>query len=127
MNWHNSILHTHQQQMQDEEIVMDHGHDHEHAHHHEIDFWGWFKGMLGDLEHQDLGENHFEVFLRSGNQIVLDQQSILSQPVIFFTPQHLELSSPFIIQQAKRLNVEYSLTDPPFLEAQSNRGPPSFS
>ena len=83
--------------------------------------------MLGDFEHPDLGEKHFELFISSGSQIALNQPSALvSQPFIF-TSQYLQFLDLEKYLNNDRPGTALSFSDPPFFDSISNRGPPTFS
>ncbi|MCB9304694.1 MAG: hypothetical protein H6566_29015 [Lewinellaceae bacterium] len=131
ISWHNTFFHSHQGTVKEEFAVV-HKHDHGHqnsGHHHgesKLALWDWVKQILGDFEHPDLGENHFELFLNPGNQIVLDQPSaIVFQP--FIIPEYPQFSDLDTYQNNNAPIKVLSLSGPPFFDSLSNRGPPTFS
>ena len=134
INWHNTFFHSHHGPVKEESSVFyyhHHHHDHYHSDHHhgqnELALWDWIKQVLGDFEHPDLGEKHFELFLNPGNQIGLDLPSaVVFQPFIF-QPQYLQLSDLDNSQENKIPIRVLSFSDPPFFDSISNRGPPIFS
>jgi hypothetical protein len=131
VNWHNAFFHAHYETEEAEfPIVHQHDHDHHHSHHHgqsELALWNWIKGLLGDFEHPDLGENHFELFLNPNHQIGLGQSSaIVFQPFIF-TSLYLQLSDVDTCRNDQVPIRVLSFSDPPFFDSLSNRGPPAFS
>ncbi|KAA3639569.1 MAG: hypothetical protein DWQ02_03515 [Bacteroidetes bacterium] len=133
INWHNSFLHFHAD-VQTEYADDDHDHHqghhqhhhHSHSHHHDAgSFWDFLKNILGDFDHPDLGETHFEEFLKPGNQLQLDsEEDLFKQPLVVL-----------IINDEKFENTEFQrvvnsfvfpdFSDPPFLESLSTRGPPA--
>ncbi|MCB0640977.1 MAG: hypothetical protein KDC44_05030, partial [Phaeodactylibacter sp.] len=80
-----------------------------------------------DFEHPDLGEDHFELFLKPGRQITLDQSStFLDSP---FTLFQITLERADFVLQRKVVKPQKvpSFTDPPVHSASGSRGPPLFS
>lgn len=130
INWHNTFSHSHQE-IVGEELAVVHEHGHHHSDHHhgqtELAHWDWLNGILGDFEHPDLGENHFELFLNPGNQIGLDQPSVFVFQPFILTPQYLQLADLSTDQRNKIPIRGHSFFEPSFFDSLSYRGPPAFS
>jgi hypothetical protein len=130
VNCHNTFFHSHHR-TEEEKVAVVHQHDHHHSDHYHghsnLAFWDWVKQVLGDFEHPDLGEKHFELFLNSYKQIGVDQPSaIVFQPFIL-TPPYFQFSALDTSQKNKIPIGVLSFSDLPYFDSISYRGPPTFS
>lgn len=131
INWHNSILHSHQGEVKGESnAVHQHSHDHHPDHHHgadELALWDWLAHLLGDFNHPDQGEKHFEIFLNPGYQIGIEQPGKVVDQPYFYHVNCLQSLDSNTDQNREKPNRVLSFSDPPFFDSLSNRGPPTFS
>jgi hypothetical protein len=131
VNWHNTFVHSHAGNKDDKHLVALHGHEHSHSdHHHDHHFsslWNWISHVFGDFNHSDLGDNHMELFITSNHTTGLDfsVQNDFSSTVISWI--HLYSRKAINKENSPKPVYIQSFSDPPFLDAVGNRGPPLFS
>jgi hypothetical protein len=107
-------------------VVHDHDNDHQHDQ-EDSGLLSWIKQFLGDFEHSDLGEKHFEQFLHPQNQLGSGQASMVVLSPFAFLAKPTTYFGHRILQQKITPIWDLSFVDPPFLEHIPNRGPPVFS
>ena len=133
--FHNVVphIHTGSSPETDPHITVHASHDHgDHEHHHphqqneeESSWIDFILGLIGDVQHTDLGDDHFENFT--------SQTTIISVASFDFTstdiPPYHETSDALIVQK----RVQNHIGHPKILYEQYNtcsrplRGPPSIS
>lgn len=131
MNGHAIFFHSHTEMENQDHYTHQHDHDHYHsAHQHQqgiAALWDWITEALGDFEHSDQGDKHLEIYQVSN---LLSKLNHISTVDIDFLPIHwqvIDLSKYTSVQNSGIPLFEQSFSDPPFLDAPSNRGPPLFS
>ena len=131
VNWHNASFHAHEVLAGNEFGTF---HDHEHAHHsdHHHDqpdsgIFSWLQQLLGDFEHADLGEDHFQVFLHPQPQTGANQLVYPTSLILALLPSPISVKTWQPLEENETPDRVRSFSDPPFLEIVANRGPPLFS
>lgn len=138
INWHNTFRHTHFGLVGGNDDLVwvqveppQHAHTHTDRHHHrheeKMSFLNWLHGLLGDFEHTDFGDSHFELFLNSNNYFSLKHLAKITYYPAVFLLLHYSTSEPTEFEKKDVPKEVLSFSDPPFLASFTSRGPPAVS
>lgn len=125
---HNALIHDHHGSAIAKDLSGTHHHSGDHHHHHGAsDFWGWLQGVMGDFEHPDLGEQHFEIYLQPANPVYVSTTDLPEVVHIY----GLNYDNGQGVGMTEHLGPvpdrEHTGSDPPCLSALFSRGPPLIS
>lgn len=125
--FHNIVPHVHSDSTTNDAHHTTH-HSHQHHHHHNEENISWtdyILGLLGDLQHTDLGDDHFENFTAQGSsfdlaQLYFTEINLIS---IYQTPSNSigQEKTPKHIGHPKILYEQHHVCSSPL------RGPPYIS